>query len=131
MSRSSEPRTCVICGKPLRGNRRNYCGPGRMLYQTEDGAIYSGWKLLGIPRPCWAEAERRAAVERRSARRVWIRCAGCGEFFVPRRSDARTCSNACRQRAYRKRYGSWKGTDNTVANRNGDAVCGSADRGTP
>jgi hypothetical protein len=31
-------------------------------------------------------------------------CAVCGREFQPRRrSDARTCSNACRQRAYRER----------------------------
>ena len=32
-------------------------------------------------------------------------CAGCGETFTPARSDARYCSGACRQRAYRQRNG--------------------------
>jgi hypothetical protein len=32
-------------------------------------------------------------------------CVGCGEGFVPSRSDAVYCSNACRQRAYRQRKG--------------------------
>jgi hypothetical protein len=34
-----------------------------------------------------------------------ITCEVCGTEFTARRSDARTCSPACRQRAYRKRAG--------------------------
>jgi hypothetical protein len=30
-------------------------------------------------------------------------CASCGESFLPRRNDAATCSNACRQRMHRQR----------------------------
>jgi predicted nucleic acid-binding Zn ribbon protein len=30
-------------------------------------------------------------------------CAACGMMFTPSRSDARTCSSACRQRVYRER----------------------------
>ena len=30
-------------------------------------------------------------------------CDGCGERFVPKRSDARTCGNRCRQRLFRER----------------------------
>ena len=30
-------------------------------------------------------------------------CADCGRTFRPRRADARYCSGACRQRAYRRR----------------------------
>ena len=30
-------------------------------------------------------------------------CDGCGERFVPKRSDARTCGNRCRQRVFRER----------------------------
>lgn len=30
-------------------------------------------------------------------------CAACGGHFIPRRSDAKTCSHACRQRLYRAR----------------------------
>ena len=30
-------------------------------------------------------------------------CEQCGKPYVPRRSDSRTCSNACRQRTYRER----------------------------
>jgi hypothetical protein len=35
---------------------------------------------------------------------VELVCQGCGRSFVPlRRSDAKTCSNACRQAAWRQR----------------------------
>src|SRR5262245_27537436 len=32
-----------------------------------------------------------------------LSCSVCGKTFTPARSDALTCSNACRQRAYRLR----------------------------
>jgi phage N-6-adenine-methyltransferase len=32
-----------------------------------------------------------------------VKCETCRERFKPRRSDARTCSDACRQKAYRRR----------------------------
>lgn len=31
-----------------------------------------------------------------------IICKGCGKTFIPKRSDALYCSNACRQWAYRQ-----------------------------
>jgi hypothetical protein len=34
---------------------------------------------------------------------VLKRCESCGKRFTPTRSDAKTCSSACRQRAYRAR----------------------------
>jgi hypothetical protein len=34
---------------------------------------------------------------------VQVTCAQCGATFTPRRSTARTCSAACRQKAYRQR----------------------------
>jgi hypothetical protein len=34
-----------------------------------------------------------------------IPCQTCGEAFHPKRKDARTCSAACRQKAYRQRQG--------------------------
>ncbi len=41
------------------------------------------------------------AVERTA--RQQIACEVCGASFTPKRSDAKTCSSACRQRAYRSR----------------------------
>jgi hypothetical protein len=38
-----------------------------------------------------------------SCNRLRLRCRVCGEGFTASRADARFCSNACRQDAYRKR----------------------------
>jgi hypothetical protein len=38
-----------------------------------------------------------------SCNRLQLRCQVCGEAFTASRADARYCSNACRQDAYRKR----------------------------
>lgn len=38
-----------------------------------------------------------------SCNQIRLRCRVCGEGFVASRADARYCSNACRQDAYRKR----------------------------
>ena len=45
---------------------------------------------------------RRELRARRRAMRVGI-CESCAETFRPSRADSRYCSNACRQRAYRRR----------------------------
>ena len=60
-----------------------------------------------FPRVCsWACAYMvklaRSKVVRRVERFTEI-CDGCGERFVPKRSDARTCGNRCRQRVFRER----------------------------
>ena len=47
-------------------------------------------------RPCYRRELRR---EKRNS----LTCA-CGKTFTPARADARYCSDACRQRAYRMRY---------------------------
>lgn len=44
-----------------------------------------------------------AAAARRAAHRTGRACADCGQPFQPGRADAVFCSDACRQRAYRKR----------------------------
>lgn len=44
-----------------------------------------------------------AARKRRRVEPVARECEVCGEEFIPKRSDARYCSSACRQDAYRKR----------------------------
>ncbi len=70
---------------------------------------------------CKAEYERRRAAETerkrkkqreqyasRRARTAWVRqreCAACNKTFEPVRADARYCSNACRQKAHRRRQG--------------------------
>lgn len=52
---------------------------------------------------CKREHELRQQRKRRAAKRAKIECAQCGEEFTPNRTDAKFCSNACRQRAHRQR----------------------------
>jgi hypothetical protein len=49
-----------------------------------------------------AQRTRRANRRRRQPR-MRTRCAVCGTSFTPKRTDARYCGSACRQRAYRQR----------------------------
>jgi hypothetical protein len=52
---------------------------------------------------CRKVAKLAQARERRAARRGTVICQSYGERFPPKRTDARLCSAACRQRAYRGR----------------------------
>jgi hypothetical protein len=52
---------------------------------------------------CSKRCSEKTAAERRRVRHEEKTCAVCDELFVPKRCDARYCSNACRQDAYRKR----------------------------
>ena len=83
---------CEACGRPLRVDRGLY---HRDLYQTE--------------RVCCDDCRRSMLNARaRTRRRVQhqqINCAVCGEPFTPKRDDAVTCSNRCRQRLFRQRAG--------------------------
>jgi predicted nucleic acid-binding Zn ribbon protein len=47
------------------------------------------------------EAERKKA--RRRVRQIPRPCIACGKDFIPTRSDAKTCSDRCRQRLHRGR----------------------------
>jgi hypothetical protein len=42
---------------------------------------------------------------RPKAERSLVQCQTCGNNFAPRRAGAKTCSPACRQKAYRRRRG--------------------------
>lgn len=48
-------------------------------------------------------ANHRANHPRRKTPKVIVQCLACGDNFVPKRAGAKTCSSACRQRAYRQR----------------------------
>jgi hypothetical protein len=52
---------------------------------------------------CAKAAVATAARQARSDVRGTRQCDSCGETFDPTRTDARYCSNACRQRAHRRR----------------------------
>lgn len=76
------------------------------------GALDVGrsWSRLKEPERIEVIAQLREAARAyndlaRAGEAVTATCATCGNAFVPRRSDARYCSPACRQRAYRERHG--------------------------
>ena len=95
-------------------------------FERKRGYLADPWTYRGSPEPC--EACGRSVVSNhrlerqyvycseRCARRIYnlhrsekrararpSTCTACSEQMSPSRSDARYCSNACRQRAYRKR----------------------------
>jgi hypothetical protein len=49
---------------------------------------------------CYPRYQRLLRREKQQARAI-IPCAVCGEYLRPKRSDARYCSDRCRQRAHR------------------------------
>ncbi len=91
------------------GPNRTAIEPLRRYPCAECASTAPGWYCTA----CRAEYDRRhreelAAINaKRKARRIKVRqarqkpCAVCGKTFKGKRSDARFCSNACRQRAHR------------------------------
>ena len=70
--------------------------------------VYNEWHSLRPRRSvcseqCRHKATSAAAKRKRSEARGTRQCQDCGKTFKPTRSDARFCSVACKQRAYRKR----------------------------
>jgi predicted nucleic acid-binding Zn ribbon protein len=67
--------------------------------------VVCGVVMIGQASRCSETCDRKAASEARRKRRAWRRgkkiCQTCGERFEPTRTDAKYCSAACRQRAYR------------------------------
>ena len=59
-------------------------------------------------RTCCADCQRAVRNERNNLRRRVqhkpMTCSECGRSFLPKRSDAVTCSNACRQKFHRQRH---------------------------
>jgi predicted nucleic acid-binding Zn ribbon protein len=81
---------CEACGRPLRVDRH------RVWYHSQ--------------RVCCDDCRRamlnaRARVRRR-VRHEPMHCAVCGRSFTPKRNDAVTCSNTCRQKLHRQRHSS-------------------------
>lgn len=76
--RSDLPRVdCAWCGRPMLGSRyRGHCS-----YECEHETEKAARRVVHEP----------------------IACEQCGAAFVPARVPAAYCSNACRQRAYRRR----------------------------
>lgn len=87
--------------------RCEYCA--REVFEViehSDGRAYGR-----VPHPRHITCSERCRDRLRSARRAAAAaeeragrtCEACGDPFTPRRADARYCSNACRQDAYRQR----------------------------
>ncbi len=81
------PSSCEACGRPVVSRERR-----NRLY------IYCSER-------CARRLYNRHRSEKRARARRSTCCSACGEQMSPSRSDARYCSNACRQRAYRERKG--------------------------
>ena len=108
---------CAQCEGTAKPGNRPWNSAGRHAYQ--DG----GWTWIPEPPHCCRTCGRmfraaRAAycsdrcenagrTDRQRAAREGLRsrrqCSACGEFFAAPRGDARYCSPACRQKAYRER----------------------------
>jgi hypothetical protein len=95
----------------------NACG--RMVHTDE---------RLPLPAYCCRACELRQQQARMRQRRAEARgatkvCVRCGETFEPVRADAVVCSNACRQKAYRRRVTDRKcGPVCEIANRNAESA---------
>jgi hypothetical protein len=81
VKQTHERRPCDACGRVL-----------RLL-----GRYPSRWKPIFCSDAC---AQRAYNIKRRVDHET-IPCAVCGEMFTQTRSDAKTCSNRCRQAAFR------------------------------
>ena len=76
--------------------RKIYCkGCGRVFYTQIETKKYCLYSLCGN-RGYQKELKWRRKQERKD--RI---CQTCGNPFTPKRSDAKFCCNACRQKAYR------------------------------
>ena len=87
--RAWNPQPCEICARPVHW-QRDY-GPGRArIFTCGDETCQAQANLLRV--------KRLRAFERGTRT-----CSVCEATFTPQRSDARYCSNSCRQIAYRQR----------------------------
>jgi len=104
--------SCEGCAPEKTGNlwfKRPCEGCGRTVWRRH---LQEWWFKYGCELPshvrtfCCERCEQgvhRARRRDRQPERPAPKCAACGESFAPIRRDAVTCSNACRQRAYRNR----------------------------
>jgi hypothetical protein len=81
---------CDGCGRPM---RVDWPVHRRMPYR---------WRCCC--EQCFGKATLRRANARRRVRHEEMACAVCGERFVPGKSNAKTCSDRCRQQLHRARH---------------------------
>jgi hypothetical protein len=90
------------------------CASPKELAATTKHATCAGCgqRLMVCPNAAISTCSNRCAQRRRRARRRTAAravCDACNLVFTPKRSDARFCSDACRQRAYRERWAAGPG----------------------
>jgi hypothetical protein len=100
----------------LRCARRNYgravtrlhpCeGCGRKIGACEPEPLLSGAYLRTCCEACKRLLDLKRSRERRRLVPEPMVCIQCGKTFTPKRADAVTCSNRCRQAQHRRRNGS-------------------------
>jgi hypothetical protein len=117
------PGNCIVarCQAPLCAGCRNYLcrvsyepfprrceGCSRDIYLQ---VTHRRRRYVACSEKCRKECCRKDALLQKEERKR--NCVCCGREFLPPRSDARTCSPACRQRAYRRRVRLRRGTETT------------------
>ena len=93
--RHSRNRPCI--NSRFRASPCENCG--RMITAPES-LLRKHWVCS---QRCRKVIHRRREREAREKQREGMVCDVCGTAFAPARLDARTCSSACRQKAYRRR----------------------------
>lgn len=111
--------TCVECiGKLYRQDEMGWwfhpagpCGGcGRLVFDQTFRS--KRWAICSYR--CRKIIENRQQLERRRVRHQPVSCASCQKEFTPRRKDAVTCGNSCRQRLHRLRHREARVTDDTL-----------------
>lgn len=96
--------TCEVCKdsqSPREFGRGTPCLVcKRLVYRFATRKIPK-WNFCGVR--CSSKGWAAERTQKRLLNSVPIQCEGCGSSFKPSRSDARHCSQACRQLAYRRR----------------------------
>ncbi len=77
--------------------KKRCAGCGEIFYTQARSRLYCDLAA------CARLAINRRNKERRLAQRENTMCLCCGKLFTPKRTDAKYCSNACRQKGYRCR----------------------------
>jgi hypothetical protein len=83
-----EQRPCETCARTMYLERRH---------------LFHAHSPLTCSYQCNYRRKLKRQLERKRVKHETMKCAGCGEMFEPRRNDANTCSNRCRQKVYRER----------------------------
>jgi hypothetical protein len=100
---------CAACAEPAEQARAKYkvmcegCSQPMLTprYPCAVRRWVSSWKNIG-EHVCSKRCEQRYRRRLQRESRDETHCTVCGVGFRPKRADAKFCSNACRQRAYRE-----------------------------